>query len=159
MSETPAFLAERLQTEGDKTAAFFTSLTTDQWRAEIYTEGETWTVRNLLAHYVTAERGFLKIFASLREDGPGVADDFDIDRYNASQQAKTRELTPTELLEQFRAVRAQMVALVASFSAADLQKQGRHPFLGQTTLAEMIKMVYRHNQIHFRDVRKILGEN
>ena len=159
MPETPAFLAERLQTEGDKTAAFFASLTPDQWRAEIYTEGEIWTVRNLLAHYVTAERGFLKIFASLSQGGPGVADDFEIDRYNASQQAKTRDLTPAELLEQFRAVRAQMIALVASFSEADLLKQGRHPFLGQTTLTEMIKMVYRHNQIHFRDVRKILGEN
>lgn len=159
MSETPAFLADRLQTEGDKTAAFFESLTADQWRAEIYTEGETWTIRNLLAHYVTAERGFLKIFASLREGGPGVADDFDIDRYNASQQVKTRELTPAELLTQFRAVRAQMTALVASFSEIDLQKTGRHPFLGQTTLAEMIKMVYRHNQIHFRDLRKVIGEN
>lgn len=159
MPETPAFLAERLQTEGDKTATFFASLTPAQWHIEIYTEGETWTVRNLLAHYVTAERGFLKIFTSISQGGPGVADDFEIDRYNASQQIKTRELTPAELLEQFRAVRAQMIVLVASFSEADLQKQGRHPFLGQTTLAEMIKMVYRHNQIHFRDLRKILGEN
>jgi hypothetical protein len=158
MPETPAFLAERLKTEGDKTASFFASLTADQWKSEVYTEGETWTIRNVLAHYVTAEKGFVSIFTSIREGGAGVSDDFDIDRYNASQQKNTRELTPSELLEQFKAIRAQMTAFVASLTEADLAKHGRHPFLGQTTLAEMIKMVYRHNQIHYRDLRKVVGE-
>jgi hypothetical protein len=60
------------------------------------------------------------------------------------------------LLEQFIAVRAEMTAWVAALTEADLEKQGRHPYLGQATLAEMIKMVYRHNQIHYRDLRKIV---
>ncbi len=157
MSETPTFLSDRLKTEGEKTAAFFASLSDDQWQSTVYTEGATWTIRNVLAHYVTAERGFMKIFPSIRDGGPGAREDFDIDRYNASQQEKTRELTPQELLAQFQAVRAEMVAWVASLTEADLEKQGRHPFLGPTTLAEMIKMVYRHNQIHHRDLRKTLG--
>jgi hypothetical protein len=50
-----------------------------------------------------------------------------------------------------------MSAFVAGLSEADLQKTGRHPFLGETSLAEMIKMVYRHNQIHYRDLRKLPG--
>lgn len=156
MNETPAFLSERLKTEGEKTAAFFAALTAEQWNSEVYTEGETWTVRNVLSHYLTAEKGFVKIFASIREGGPGAAEDFDIDRYNASQQKKTQALTPAELLEQFVAIRAEMTAWVAALTEADLEKPGRHPFLGQTTLGEMIKMVYRHNQIHSRDLRKIL---
>jgi uncharacterized protein (TIGR03083 family) len=156
MPDTPSFLAERLKTEGEKTAAFFASLTPEQWQATVYTEGGEWTVRSVLAHYVTAEKGFLQIFASIRAGGPSASEDFDIDRYNASQQKKTKELTPAELLAQFIAVRAEMAALVAAFSAADLEKQGRHPFLGPATLAEMVKMVYRHNQIHHRDLRKIV---
>jgi hypothetical protein len=159
MPETPAFLAERLKTEGDKTFAFFLSLSADQWNSEVYTEGETWTVRNVLAHYVTSEKGLVKLFASIRDGGPGASDDFDIDRYNASQQKKTRELTAAELLNQFIAIRAEMTAWVSTLNEADLAKQGRHPFLGQTTLAEMIKMVYRHNQIHYRDLRKVIGES
>ena len=51
---------------------------------------------------------------------------------------------------------AEMTAYVISLSDADLQKAGRHAFLGITTLAEMIKMVYRHNQIHYRDLRVAL---
>jgi uncharacterized damage-inducible protein DinB len=155
MAESAAFLAERLKTEGDKTIEYFQSLSSEEWLSTVYTEGETWSIRSVLAHYVTAEKGFISIFSSIRDGGSGVQEDFDIDRFNASQQTKTRDVTPSELLEQFRMVRAQMVALVASMSDADLARQGRHPFLGQTTLAEMIKMVYRHNQIHSRDLRKI----
>jgi len=63
------------------------------------------------------------------------------------------------LLENFKDIRRQMVELVASLTDEDLKKEGRHPFLGPTTLTEMIKMVYRHNQIHFRDMRKIIIES
>ena len=157
MPETSAFLADRLKTEGEKTFAFFAALAPEQWQWDVYTEGETWAVRNVLAHYVTAEKGFITVFSGIRDGGPGVRDDFDIDRYNASQQRKTIQLSPTELLEEFRSIRAQMIAFVASLTDSDLARQGRHPYLGQTPLSEMIKMVYRHNQIHYRDLRKVLG--
>jgi hypothetical protein len=158
MTETPAFLTERLKTEGEKSIAFFSSLSPEQWRLPVYTEGENWTIRSVLAHYVTAERGFVTIFSQIRDGGNGVGEDFDIDRYNASQQKKTSELSPADLLDEFKEVRAKMTAFVASLEEADLDKQGRHPYLGQTTLREMVKMVYRHNQIHYRDLRKIIAE-
>jgi hypothetical protein len=40
---------------------------------------------------------------------------------------------------------------------ADLERIGRHPFLGVAPLVEMIKLVYRHNGIHIRDARKLVG--
>ena len=159
MSDTSAFLVERLRAEGDKTIAFFSGLKPEQWQETVYTEGETWTIRSVLAHYVTAEKGFLTIFSSIRDGGTGVAEDFDIDRYNASQQRKTRELSTAELLENFKLIRAQMIELVSSLDENDLKKEGRHPFLGPATLLEMIKLVYRHNQIHFRDIRKVFEES
>jgi hypothetical protein len=156
MPDTPSFLAERLRSEGEKTSAFFSVLNPEQWQATIYSEGENWTVRSVFSHYVTSEKGFLKIFSEILDGGSGVSEDFVIDRFNASQQKKTKDLTPQELLEQFSSTREKMAALVASLSEQDLVKQGRHPYLGQTTLSEMIKMVYRHNQFHSRDIRKIL---
>jgi hypothetical protein len=158
MSETPAFLAERLKIDGDKMHAYFSALTPDQWQADVYTEGATWKIRSVLAHFVTAERAFVKLFADINNGGAGASPDFSIDRYNASQQEKTKELTPSQLLEQYAAIRAEMIAFVNTLAESDLAKQGRHPFLGMTTLGEMIKMVYRHNQIHLRDMRKITGE-
>jgi uncharacterized damage-inducible protein DinB len=151
-----ADLASKLQTEGEKFSAFFGGLTDQQWDSEIYTEGSVWTIRSVLAHLMTAERAFVRLFEEIRQGGKGVSEDFVIDRYNARQQEKTRELSTAALLEQYRGVRAEMVAWVSSLNDADLESRGRHPFLGETTLREMIKMVYIHNQTHYRDIRRVL---
>ena len=149
-------LAEKLKTEGEKFFALFAGLTDEQWNLKVYTEGETWTIRNVLAHFVTSERGLVRLFERIRLTGEGASEDFSIDRYNASQQEKTKDLSPQELLEQYKAVRADSIAWTLSLEEADLDKQGRHPFLGMTTLREMIKMLYLHNQIHYRDMKKAL---
>lgn len=149
-------LAEKLESEGKRFVAFFGGLTDAQWRAEVYTEGTVWTVRHVLAHFVASERGLVKLFEQIRQGGAGAREDFSIDRYNASQQEKTKDLTPQELLEQYKSVRADSVRWVLGLQEADLERTGRHPFLGQTTLREMIKMLYLHNQIHYRDLKKAL---
>jgi len=153
---TPKRLAERLKKEGEKVIAYFSELTDEQWGTEVYTEGETWTIRNVLAHFVTSERGLLRLFKGIREGGSGVSEDFSIDHYNARQQQRTNDLTVQELLEQYIDIRADTVGWVAGLTEKDLQREGRHPFLGQVQLVEMLKMLYLHNQIHFRDFRKLV---
>ena len=155
MSETVE-LAEKLKSEGERMVAFFSTLTDDQWQAEVYTEGTTWTIRNVLSHYVTSERGLVKLFEQIRQGGGGVTDEFSIDRYNASQQEKTREQSPAALLEQYKAVRAESIAWVQGLTDEELEIQGRHPFLGQTVIREMVRMLYMHNQLHYRDVKRAL---
>jgi len=159
MTDAPKFLAERLKVEGDKLFSIFEDLTDAQWQNEVYSEGTTWNIRNVLAHFVTSERGFLNLFVNILEGGIGASDDFSIDLYNARQQEKTKDLTPDLLLEQFKSVRAQMITWTSSLTEEDLRIEGRHPYLGQVPLADMIKMVYRHNQIHYRDIRKVLNNN
>jgi hypothetical protein len=149
-------LADKLRSEGEKFAALFAGLTDDQWQHEVYTEGETWTIRNVLAHFVTSERGLVKLFEQIRLGGTGSPEDFSIDRYNASMQARTKDLSPQELLEQYKEVRDTSIAWTLSLSDLDLEKQGKHPFLGMTSLREMIKMLYLHNQLHYRDMKKAL---
>jgi hypothetical protein len=149
-------LADKLRTEGDKFTALFAGLTDAQWQAEVYTEGEIWTLRNVLSHFVTSERGLVRLFEQIRQGGAGAADDFSIDRYNAAQQQRTKDLSPQELLEQYKAIRADSIAWTLSLSELDLEKQGKHPFLGMTSIREMIKMLYLHNQIHYRDMKKVL---
>ena len=155
MSETTE-LAEKLKTEGEKYIEFFSGMNEALWQQEVYTEGEMWTVRNVLSHFVTSERGLVKLFEQIRQGGTGAADDFSIDRYNASQQAKTKDLSPSELLEQYKEVRANSVKWVSGLKDEELEIKGRHPFLGETVLREMVKMLYIHNQLHFRDLKKAL---
>ncbi|MEW6404424.1 MAG: DinB family protein, partial [Chloroflexota bacterium] len=126
-------------------------------QCEVYTEGTTWTIRNVLSHFVTSERGLVRLFEQIRQGGPGASDDFSIDRYNAAQQEKTKELTPAEILEQYKAIRAESIAWVSGLKDEELEIQGRHPWLQQTTLREMIKMLYIHNQLHYRDVKRAIN--
>ena len=149
-------LADKLRSEGEKFDKLFAELTDAQWQAEVYTEGETWTLRNVLSHFVTSERGLVRLFEKIRLGDSGSPDDFSIDRYNAAQQQKTKDLSPQELLEQYKAVRADSIAWTLSLSELDLEKQGRHPFLGMTSIREMIKMLYIHNMTHYRDMKKVL---
>ena len=155
MSETTE-LAEKLKSEGEKFVDIFSGLTDNQWRAEVYTEGELWTIRNVLSHFVTSERGLVRLFESIRQGGAGTTDDFSIDRYNAAQQEKTKDLTPVELLEQYKTIRAMSIAWVSGLKDEELEIKGRHPFLGETVIREMVKMLYLHNQLHYRDLKKVL---
>ena len=151
-------LTEKLKSEGEKFVAIFAGLTDDQWQSEVYTEGEIWTIRNVLSHFVTSERGLLKLFERIRETGEGSSEDFSIDRYNAAQQARSKDLTPAELLEQYKEVRANSIAWVSSLKDDELEIKGRHPFLNVTTIREMVKMLYIHNQTHYRDMKKVLKD-
>jgi uncharacterized damage-inducible protein DinB len=157
MSET-AMLAEKLKSEGDKFLSFFAGLTDEQWKLDVYTEGAVWTIRNILSHLMTAERAFVILFEQIRRGGSGSSEDFSIDRYNARQQEKTADLSPQELLEHYRATRTRMIEWVSGIDDADLDKVARHPYLGVTTLREMVKMIYIHNQVHYRDLRKVLRD-
>lgn len=152
-------LAEKLKAEGDKMASIFSGIREDQWSQEVYTEGATWTIRNILAHFVTAERGLVKLFEQIRQGGTGAATDFSIDRYNAAMQERTKDLTPQELLEQYKQVRANSVSWVSGLKDSELEIIGRHPFLETTTIREMIKLLYIHNQTHYRDLKKAMNAN
>lgn len=149
-------LADKLKSEGEKFYSVFAGLSDEQWQSEVYTEGETWTIRNVLSHFVTSERGLVKLFERIRTTGEGSSEDFSIDRYNAAQQERTKELPVRDLLEQYKEVRSNTIAWVASLKDDELEIEGRHPFLGMTKLRDMIKMLYIHNQNHFRDLKKVM---
>jgi hypothetical protein len=150
-------LAAKLEAEGQKLNSYMAGLQADEWNAQVYTDGAVWTTRGVFAHLLTAERAFIRLFDQIRGGGAGVSDDFDIDRYNASQQRKTADLSPADLVRQSAEVRSQMVAFVSGLADVDLDRRARHPFLGVVTLREMIRMIYIHAQTHYRDVRRALA--
>lgn len=157
MPETPQRLAERLHSEGQKTAQFFRDLTGDQLDQQLYADGSRWKVRQLLAHFVTAEAGFVALLEDVLAGGTGAAQDFDIDAYNEKHVAELRQASVGELLAMFDRQRQATIALVNAMQPADLQKTGRHPYLGEASVESILKLCYRHNQIHQRDVRKHLA--
>jgi hypothetical protein len=157
MPETIQRLALRLYEEGQKTAAFFGALDPQQLDQQLYADGTQWAVRHLLAHFVTAERGIYTLLEIILAGGQGVAPDFDIDAYNERHVAALRQASFDELLERFLEQRQASIALVQRMLPEDLERMGRHPYLGIASVEDILKLIYRHNQIHQRDVRKLLA--
>jgi len=154
MPDTPAHLSERMLSEGHKTFEFFRALTPEQWSLTIYTEGSEWAVRDVLAHFVSAESGMTRLVESILTGGAGTPDDFDLNAYNERKVAGLKGVSTGDLLAQFASMREKSAALARRLSPDDLLRTGRHPWLGVATIADILKMMYRHNQIHQRDIRR-----
>ena len=156
MADTPSHLAERLQAEGSKSLEIFRALRPEQWEITVYTDGSAWTIRQLLAHFVTAEDGFLDLIDDIVTGGAGSPEDFDIDRFNEREVSAVGDELPERLLLQYERVRQATIKKVSKLHTEDLERVGRHPYLGVASLADIIKLIYRHNQIHQRDFRKLI---
>jgi len=150
-------LASKLRQDGERLNAFMRSLNEAEHFAPVYAEGAVWTVRSVLAHLMSAESGFLRLFRDVQNGGDGVAAGFAIDSFNAREQVRNESMTWDELLDSFQSTRAQLVDFVSALTQDDLEIVGRHPFLGVTSLREMVKLIYIHAQTHLRDVRRALG--
>jgi hypothetical protein len=151
-----AKLVERLTQERDKTVQFFRQLTPANWELLLYTEGAEWRVRDVLAHIVSAESGIRRLIADIVQGNPGAPEDFDLDGYNQRKVRQLQDQPVDELLDRFLALREKTIRLVESLSREDLQRQGRHPFLGVAPVEDIIKLMYRHVQIHLRDIRRAI---
>jgi hypothetical protein len=101
-------------------------------------------------------RRYVPLVENVAGGGPGAPEGFEIDAYNARKVAELADEPVELLLEQFGQQRARMTALVAGLEAGKLECRGRHPFLGIVPLSEIIRLVYRHNQLHLRDVKRVL---
>jgi hypothetical protein len=159
MNESPEKLSHRLKEEGDKTQVFFQALTPIQCEIVIYDEGRPWTIRQVLAHFVSTEMSLGLLIENILAGGEGAPENFDIERFNYSQVTKLGDASLKDLLIQFTQYRAKNIGMVLSMGDDDLARKGRHPFLGVVSIADIIKMIYRHNQIHLRDIKRTLNKN
>ncbi len=158
MSTRSKHICRRLEKSSQDTQTFFSQIPSDQHEIEIYTEGAAWSLRQILAHLVMAEDGMARLVKGIVEGDEGVPDDFDLDSYNEYKVGKIENELFDELLIKFAAARAATIALVAQFDEDDFDKMGRHPWLGMARIEDILKLMYRHTQIHQREIRSALGE-
>jgi hypothetical protein len=151
-------IVRRLNDEGESALAFFRGLDAAGWERRVYSEGSQWTVRQVLCHFVSAEDGFLRLGRNILDGGEGAPEGLDIDVFNEGEVGTMIERRPADLLPEFERLRAETVKLVRGMSEADFEREGRHPFFGHTSMEKLLKLIYRHNMMHLRDVRRVLQE-
>ena len=157
MSSRKKAIIDDLKQESRETIAFFQSLQPDQLHLQVYHSEPRWTVRQVLAHFITIERSMQWLFLNLLEGGAGTPEDFDLDRYNRTQPVKLDGFSLDDLIAKFTAVRRETVAIVEEMEDADLDRQGRHAFFGHGKLERFINWASEHERRHKEDVRKALA--
>ena len=135
---------------------FFKSLKADELSSQVYQDGACWTVKQVLAHFITIERSMHWLFKDILSGGSGSPKDFDVERFNRTQPAKFDQLTVDELIAQFRSVRYDTISIVREMSENDLDRKGHHAFHGHGKLERFIHWAYEHVRIHENDIRKEL---
>lgn len=150
-------LVEKLITSGQRTQEIFHSIVGDDWYQQIYTEGANWSVYHILAHFVASEASIVRLVKFILQGNEGVPEGFNIDEHNEREVNCFSKLPNDMILQRFMERRGETIQLVMELNDSDLAKEGRHPWLGIAPVEEMIKLMYRHNQIHQRDIRKTLA--
>jgi hypothetical protein len=143
----------RLEKGRHKTDEILGKLTPEQWQQAVYTEPLTWTWRDLLAHFVSAEVHLLELAQGVAAGGAGAPEDFDYDAFNAEEQARLRDQSPQQLLTALGTARQTTLDWVRALDDVQLDREGRHPALGEVSLETMLVAIYGHQLFHMRDAQ------
>jgi hypothetical protein len=135
---------------------FLGTLSPEQWDTLVYSEGEQWSVADLLRHLNQGEYGMIRLMEDIRQGGEGASADFDLNRWNSSGVRKSRDKTPAELLEALDSNREYLWQFMESLSAEDLAKEGRHGSGRILTIAAIIEVIAGHDMRHLADIRQAL---
>lgn len=136
--------------------AFYRTLTPSALNCQVYSDGESWTVIQVLAHLVTIERSMQRLFSNMLSGGPGAPPDFDIERFNRTQPKKLFPLGFDDLKKQLCLVRQATIAMVRGMDENDLDREGLHAFHGHGKLERFIRWAYEHERIHLEDIHRVL---
>lgn len=158
MSDTSTQLADKLTSEGERTLAFFRAISPEKWEAQLYTDGAQWTIRQAFEHLCISEHGMKRLCEQIVfEGGKGAAKDFNIDEYNKSKTDRFAQMTRDELLALYDQSRQQSAALARALTDEQLALRGNHPAMGDSSVQDILKMLYLHNTMHMKDAKKALA--
>lgn len=155
MGEKLDHIRKRLKVEGEKTVGFFEALSAEDWEKQIYSTGSEWRVRDVLAHFISAERAYQVYLQDVLQGGSGAPDSLDIDQFNEAE-VSSMQGTPTELMDTYKQVRQDTLHFSAPLDDADLTRTANHPWFEGKDVGWYLKLLYRHNTMHRMDIRKSL---
>ena len=127
------------------------------WEKEIQDDDQKWTVRQIVSHMVSAQKGMSVQIVRIKEGEEGVSPDFDVHRWNQRSVQKSADKTPQELLTALDEDRAVLKQTVSGLQEADLDKRGRHGSLKIMTIEEIALLIGTHEADHARIIANRLG--
>lgn len=128
------------------------------WDMTVYSEGETWTVADILRHLTAAERDMTLLVERIRQGVGGVPADFDLDRWNARTIEKAETKSPADLQAEMNENRSHLMGVIDNIRPEEWDVQGRHGSLRIMTVEEILRLIADHERRHTADIRKTTGD-
>lgn len=133
------------------------SLDESQWGVEVFSEGVTWTVKDIVAHLVETETGMSIQVHKTRKGQETVPEGFDLDRWNNDLQKRMGNQSIADLMAGLEQTRTKTLAVLDSIEPHEWALEGRHPSQGIITIEQYYRIIAGHQQVHAEDIRACLG--
>jgi hypothetical protein len=130
----------------------FANVQPEGWETAVYAKPGSWTLRELLAHFVSSERMLLKLSKDVAGGGRGAPTGFDYDAFNRKEQEAFRLHKPEELLKLFCEAREATIEWMSGLMEGALDRKGNHPTLGEVTLEDLLSAIHGHILLHIREL-------
>ena len=128
----------------------------DEWTAA-HEGGDTWSPFDIVGHLIHGERtDWLPRARMILERG----DSRPFERFDRTAQfSASRGRTMISLLDEFAAARRESLSGLASMrlTAADLERRGRHPELGDVTMGELFATWVAHDMDHVAQIARVIA--
>lgn len=133
------------------------SLSEEQWQTVVISEGQSWTVQDIVAHLLDTEPGMSIHVHKIRQGRETVPQGFDLDAWNAGLKERMTSASPEELLQGLDKARAKTLEVLATIKKDEWDMEGHHPSRGRITIAQYYETIAEHDAWHAKDIRKGLG--
>lgn len=130
------------------------NLDDSNWAIEVYSEGETWTVLDILRHLTAAERDMTLLIERIRQGSGGVPPDFDLKRWNSRSIEKAEAKAPADLQAEMLENRAYLLSMIESIEPKEWEMKGRHGSLRIMSVEEILLLIADHEVRHTADIRQ-----
>ncbi len=133
------------------------SLSEEQLQTQVFSEGNTWTVLDIVAHLLENEQAMSVHVHKIRKGRETVPEGFDLEEWNAGLHQRTETRSLAEMLNDMVAAREKTLEVLASIKDNEWALQGRHPLRQTITIEQYYETITGHDSWHIKDIKKALG--
>lgn len=148
-------LDEKLAQGREALLLFLEALDGEEWHLVVYDEPVVWTMKDVVAHLIQAEKSMVRLMDGIRQGEPGTPEDFDLAAFNQKGIARLGDRSVGELMEELAAARRQTITFMDGLQADDWGKAGRHAIGQLLTLQEISRLIGLHERGHLRDMQRV----
>jgi hypothetical protein len=117
-----------------------------------------WSARLTLAHVGSAQWDHLEVARRMVAGEPTAVPNFDLDTWNNARVGERSHWSVEQVLADLEAAQRATIGFLESISDADLATAGTHPVLGETSVGQVIRLIPLHDNLHRRDLLRLVQE-